>query len=94
MIEPRLLERIREGAQLLRARGATAVYVFGSVTRGHLREDSDIDLAVTGLPPEIFFKTMAEVARIIGRPVDLVALDRDDAVARSLFASGELQHVA
>jgi len=87
-------DRIQEAAQLLRKRGATAVYLFGSVVHGTLREDSDVDLAVTGLPPEVFFRAMAEAARIIGRPVDLVALDRDDEVASSLYRSGELQRVA
>lgn len=89
-----LSQRIRAAATLLMSRGATEVYLFGSVATGRLRDDSDVDLAVVGLPPEVFFRAMAEASRIVGRPVDLLALDRQPAIAASLRRSGELQRVA
>jgi predicted nucleotidyltransferase len=52
---------LEQGAALLKAAGAREVYVFGSVTEGRAREGSDIDLAVAGLPPAIFFATMARL---------------------------------
>lgn len=79
-----LLDRIRAAATCLREHGATAVYLFGSSTRGPLREDSDIDLAVRGLPAEVHFRAVAEVSRIVGRTVDIVSLDRGDDVAEAL----------
>jgi predicted nucleotidyltransferase len=85
--------RIREAAKRLIERGAREVYVFGSFTTGRLRPDSDIDLGVVGLPAKVFFRAMAEVSRIVERPVDLVALDRDDEVTRSLRSSGDLRRV-
>jgi predicted nucleotidyltransferase len=68
--------RIREAAQRLRERGAVAVYLFGSARSGRMREDSDVDLAVSKLPAETFFRAMAEASRIVGRPVDLLALEQ------------------
>ena len=93
-MDAELTRRIREAAEHLVSLGATAVYVFGSVLDDRLRDDSDVDLAVSGLPPLVFFEAMAEVSRIVGRPVDLVSLERQPAVAESLHASGVLQRVA
>lgn len=89
-----LYERIRLAAARLVERGASSVYLFGSMSTGRAREDSDVDLAVAGLPPQIFFAALAEVTRIIGRPVDLLALERHPQLAEELFRSGELQRVA
>lgn len=85
--------RIRRAAQLLIERGAKDVYVFGSVLAGPLREDSDVDFAVTGLPAGIFFRAMAETAGIVGRPVDIVDLDRDPEIAQSLRRFEQLENV-
>lgn len=57
--------------------------VFGSVARGEGRSDSDLDLLVTFLPDAkvslfSFAEMQAELADIIGRPVDLV--DREGLV--------------
>lgn len=79
-----LRNRIRDAAARLREHGATAVYLFGSSTRGPLRDDSDIDLAVCGLPANVFFKAVAEASRIVGRTVDVVSLDRGGDVADAL----------
>ena len=49
-MDAELQQRIRDAAARLREHGATAVYLFGSSVRGPLRDDSDIDFAVTGLP--------------------------------------------
>lgn len=89
-----LQHRIEAAARRLVEHGATAVYVFGSAVTGHMRRDSDVDIAVTGLPAAVFYRAMAEATRIVGRPVDLLALDRGDELARSLMASGDLQRVA
>jgi predicted nucleotidyltransferase len=46
-------------ANLLRGMGATQVYLFGSATKGGLRPDSDIDVAVRGLPPEVYISAVS-----------------------------------
>ena len=84
--------RVREAAAL-KAAGAHEVYVFGSAAKGKLRENSDVDLAVSGLPPEVFFRAMGKASRAVGRPVDLIDLDEDNPFTRYLKEEGELQRV-
>ena len=81
-------------ANLLRSMGATQVFVFGSATTGRLRPDSDIDMAVLGLPSKIYFSAVSKVSDVLGRPVDLVDLDDSTPLVRHLLGSGELVRVA
>lgn len=60
---------------LARDFGVRKVVLFGSLARGDGRPDSDIDLAVEGLPPELTFRAMARAAEVAGRHVDLVPLE-------------------
>ncbi len=76
-----------------KAVGAREVYLFGSAAKGSLRENSDVDIAVSGLPPEVFFKAMAGGSEALGRPLDLVDRDEDNPFTRYLKAEGELQRV-
>jgi predicted nucleotidyltransferase len=81
-------------ASLLRRLGATEVFVFGSATKGGLRPGSDIDIAVRGLPPSVYFSAISKAAELLGRPVDLVDLDDPTPIVRYLLGSGELLRVA
>jgi predicted nucleotidyltransferase len=89
-----LQQRIRQAAEILRAAGATEVYVFGSTARGVERPDSDVDLAVRGLPPERYFFVLAPLVSALGRPVDLVDLDESTPFVRYLDRTKELRRVA
>ena len=93
MTEP-LKTQVERAAAALRAAGARNVYVFGSAAKGEVREDSDIDLAVTGLPPERFLRAMGDAADLLDRPLDLVDLDEDNPFTRYLKEEGELERVA
>ena len=84
---------IARAAGVLRTAGAREVYLFGSAARGGVRENSDVDLAVSGLPPEIFFRAMATASDVLGRPLDLVDLDEDNPFTRYLKTEGELRRV-
>ncbi len=81
-------------ANLLCSMGATEVFVFGSATKGGLRPDSDIDIAVSGLPTKVYFSAISKVSDLLGRPVDLVDLDDSTPLVRHLLGSGELVRVA
>jgi predicted nucleotidyltransferase len=85
--------RVRLAAAALKAAGAREVYLFGSAAHGGLHEHSDVDLAVSGLPPDVFFKAMGAARRTLGRPVDLVDLDEDNPFTRYLKHEGELERV-
>jgi len=87
-------ESIKRAAAALKELGAHEVYVFGSAASGTLREGSDVDLAVSGLPPEVFFRAMGLARDALGRDLDLVDLDDDSPFTRYLREEGELQRVA
>jgi predicted nucleotidyltransferase len=84
---------IEKAAAALKAAGAREVYVFGSASKGKLRPGADADMAVSGLPPEVYFRAMAAAHDALGRPLDLVDLDDDNAFTRYLKQEGELQRV-
>jgi predicted nucleotidyltransferase len=69
-------EAARQAASLLRIRfGAQKVIAFGSLVRsGRFSERSDIDLAVSGIPPVEFFRTWDAVASSCPFDLDLVDL--------------------
>ena len=88
-----LQQRIARAADVLKAFGAREVYVFGSATTGKLREGSDVDLAVMGLPPERFVKAMGPAGDALGIEMDLVDLDEDTPFTQYLKQQGELVRV-
>lgn len=89
----KMTQLVEEAAAALKAAGAREVYVFGSAAHGTLREGSDVDLAVVGLPPQVFFRAMAKAHDALGRPLDLVDLDEDNPFTRYLKSKGELLRV-
>jgi len=57
----------------------STIYLFGS-SLDRNSEYNDIDLAVKGIKPEVFFKFYGELLRSLSKPVDLVDLSK-----KSLF---------
>ena len=74
-IRPEMREQLERAAAILKSYGAQEVYVFGSAASGEMREESDIDLAVSGLPPEDYFPAMGAAGEVLDRPFDLLDLD-------------------
>ncbi|MBI4640375.1 MAG: nucleotidyltransferase domain-containing protein [Candidatus Tectomicrobia bacterium] len=71
-----IAERCR--AYLIEHYGVKRVIVFGSVRRnGTWHDRSDLDLAVEGLAPEVFFRAYSELQKLLpsGLVVDLVPLE-------------------
>lgn len=95
MTMPVFLERdvLKAAANLLRSMGAAQVFVFGSAATGRLRPESDVDLAVSGLPSELYFSAASRTSDLFKRPVDLVDLDDPTPLTRYLLSSGELVRV-
>ena len=85
---------LRAAADLLIQMGASDVYLFGSAAKGLLRPGSDVDLAVRGLPSEVYFTAVSKTSDLLGRPVDLVDLDDSTPRVRYLIHSGDLIRVA
>lgn len=84
---------LHAAAVLLRNMGASEVYLLGSAARNELRPDSDIDIAVRGVPPSCFFAAASRAADALGRPVDLVDLDDLTPTVRYILGTGMLVRV-
>ena len=83
-MEDQLQRSIQQAAAVLKELGAREVYVIGSAARGTLRPGSDVDLAVSGLAPGLFFRAMGKAADLLDRPLDLIDLDQDIPFTRYL----------
>ena len=73
-----LLKRVRSAAATLRIPyGAKRVILFGSLAhKAWYSADSDVDLAVEGLPGDAYWRAWRPVEEIIGdRPVDLIEVE-------------------
>lgn len=86
-------DRLLAAADLLRGMGASVVFVFGSAAKGKLRPESDLDLAVSGLPSRLYFSAVSKASVLVDRQVDLVDLDDDTPLVRYLLHGGELVRV-
>jgi predicted nucleotidyltransferase len=81
---------IKRAAAELKSAGAREIYVFGSAAKGTGDAASDLDLAVSGLPPSVFYRLGARVSDLIGRPVDLIDLNVNTPFTRHLRTENEL----
>ena len=62
-------------AMLRSKHGVGRAWLFGSLAWGRARPDSDVDLAVEGLPTESYFEALAELGGMLPGPVDLVRIE-------------------
>ena len=84
---------IERAAAELKVAGAREVYVFGSAAKGTGGAASDLDLAVSGLPPSVFYRVGARLSDLLGRSVDLIDLDISTPFTRYLREENELVRV-
>jgi predicted nucleotidyltransferase len=71
------------------AHGARNVRVFGSVSRGEARADSDVDLLVEMQPGRSVLdlsELILDLQEALGRPVDVVQVRRPSALAERVRA--------
>jgi uncharacterized protein len=76
----RVIALLRRREPELRARGLTRLALFGSTARGDVGPDSDIDLLIEVDPASrfglfAFLDLKDDLARLLGRPVDLAFPD-------------------
>jgi len=74
---------------LARKYKAKRVLLFGSALSSHA-ESRDIDIAVEGVPDELFFTFYGELMRVLSKPVDVVDLSRPSRFTELILAEGEL----
>jgi len=84
---------LETAVRILKEFGAKEVYLFGSQADGTATKGSDLDLAVSGIPPEIYYHACGEVMMSIDHEVHIVDLDSSSPFIEYLKTSGELQSV-
>ena len=69
----RLVAELPRAVALLKRRGATRVWLFGSLANGAVpHADTDVDLCVAGLDRESCAEALLELETMFGASVDLV----------------------
>lgn len=68
-------DKIVIATEYLKSIGCKEVILFGSYADGTADRSSDLDLAVSGISPRTYFRTVAEISSIVGMKVDLVTMD-------------------
>ncbi len=84
---------IEKATRILKEGGATEVYIFGSAAAGEARPESDLDLAVKGIPPERYFQVGGQVMLAVSRSVDILDLDSPTPFTEYLIRKGRLRRV-
>jgi len=62
---------------------AKRVFLIGSLVKGFVHERSDIDLAVEGLPPDLYMEALTELWDILPEGVELNLIPFEDAFERN-----------
>jgi uncharacterized protein len=88
--------RLALATSVLRQKGARRIWLFGSMSRGgYPHSNSDVDLAVEGLPAEDLMRTLLELEDTLGAPVDLIRLEEaSDSLVHRIQLEGEEQFVS
>jgi len=81
---------IEKAANLLKLEGCKAVFLFGSLATGKVRNNSDIDIGIMGLPPKKFFRVYANLDKELSNRIDLVDFDLNKDFYEMLNSIGEL----
>ncbi len=84
---------IDKAVAVLEKAGSKEVYLFGSVAENRGEEWSDIDIAVSGIPANQFFKVYSEAARNLEHELDLVDLDHETEFAAFLRENNRLVRI-
>ncbi len=81
--------------KILKAAGCREIFIFGPLANGEARANSEIDLAIRGCPPNLFFKTWGQLLSQLEHSTHLVDLeDEDDPLVQFIKKRGDLGRVA
>ena len=83
-------EDIKKATNLLKNEGCRNVFLFGSLVKGKIHENSDIDIGISGLPPQKYLKVYAQLDKEISSKVDLVDFDANADFYSLLNSIGEV----
>ncbi|MCL2791804.1 MAG: nucleotidyltransferase domain-containing protein [Spirochaetaceae bacterium] len=84
---------IEKATNLLKDEGCEAVFLFGSLVTGKIRDDSDIDIGIKGLPKGKFFEVYSRLYFDIENKIDLVDFDTNSDFYSMLNKIGEVVQI-
>ena len=85
---------LERAVKILKDGGCKEVFLFGSLAKGRSGDNSDVDLAIRGCPPERFFSLYGDLMFALKHRVDLVDLDVSDPFTEYLSQKGGLLQLA
>ena len=84
-------EDIKKATKILKENGAKEVFIFGSIANGKFNENSDIDIAITGLKEKDFYKVASLLMFELENEFDLIDLDdKENRFSQMLLKVGGL----
>jgi len=84
---------VEVATNILKKEGCEAVFLFGSLVTGKIRDDSDIDIGIKGLPKGKFFEVYSRLYFDIENKVDLVDFDMNSDFYSMLDSIGEVVQI-
>lgn len=86
---------IRKAIDILKNEGCSEIFIFGSLIALKYNDESDIDIAIKGLPANKYFKVIGKLEMELDMPFDIVDLDEsDNNFVKLLKEKGEMVRVA
>ena len=86
-------EDIRKATIFLKNEGCKTVFLFGSMVTGKIHENSDIDIGISGLPPQKYLRVYAQLDKEISSKVDLIDFDLNKEFYSVLNSIGEIVEI-
>jgi len=84
---------IENATNILKNEGCEAVFLFGSLVTGKIRDNSDIDIGIKGLPKGKFFKVYSRLYFDMENKIDLVDFDMNSDFYSMLDSIGEVVQI-
>ena len=84
---------IEMATNLLKNEGCQSIFLFGSLVTGKIRDDSDIDIGVKGLPKGKFLSLYSRLYFDFENKIDLVDFDTNSDFYSMLNRIGEVVEI-
>jgi len=81
---------MENATKLLKNEGCEAVFLFGSLVTGKVRDNSDIDIGIKGYPTGKFFRLYSRLFFDFDNKIDLVDFDTNEDLYLMLNKIGEV----
>jgi len=81
---------IEMATNLLKNEGCQSIFLFGSLVTGKIRDDSDIDIGIKGLPKNKFLSLYSQLYFDFENKIDLVDFDTNSVFYSMLNSIGEV----